>query len=219
MKKIIIVGGGGFGCEIFQYIKSDIANGVLRGHVIAGIIDDDLNCALILNDPGVAYLGKLADYRPAGDEVVTIAVGGVTTREKICTVVESLGIPLFSYIHPTAIIAPDAILEEGSIICPNTVVNAGAQIGKNTVVNVFCSVGHGASIGKHSVLSPYCSLSGDSALDEKCFMGTRATLFPRVRMGKGCIVDAHTAVKKTVGDGKIVSMRGNYLVLDNRLGS
>lgn len=217
MKKIIIIGGGGFGREIFQYIKLDIDAGILKNCVIAGIVDDNPNCELILNYPDVAYIGNLTGYKPACDEAIIIAVGRTTTRAKIYATLEALGGIFFSYVHSTAIIAPDAIVEESCIICPNTVVNAGARVGKNSAINVFCSIGHGASIGKHSVLSPYCSMSGDSALDDMCFMGTRATLFPNVKMGKGCIVDAHTAVKKTVGDGKIVSMRGNYLVLDNRL--
>lgn len=217
MKKLVIIGGGGFGREIFHYIKSDIDQGILKNCAIEGVIDDNPSCELILNTPDVEYLGNLATYKPADDQAIIIAIGRTTTRAKIYATLDSLGVNLFNYVHSTAIIAPDAIIEEGCIICPNTVVNAGARVGKNTAINVFCSIGHGASIGKHSVLSPYCSMSGDSALDEICFMGTRATLFPGVRMGKGCIVDAHTAVKQTVGDGKIVSMRGNYLVLDNRL--
>lgn len=36
-------------------------------------------------------------------------------------------------------------------------------------------------------------------------------------MGDSCFVDTHAYVKAAVGDRKIVSVRGNYLVLDNRL--
>ena len=48
-------------------------------------------------------------------------------------------------------------------------------------------------------------------------MGTRATLFPKVVLGANCVVDAHSPVKQSAPDRKLISMRGQYLVLDNRL--
>jgi UDP-3-O-[3-hydroxymyristoyl] glucosamine N-acyltransferase len=127
------------------------------------------------------------------------------------------GARLFTYVHRSAWVAGSSNLGEGVVVCPNSLVNAGARVGDNVAINVFCSVGHGAQIGAHSVLSPYCSLSGDSVLGEGGFMGTRATLFPKTVLGSDCIVDAHSAVRQSEPDNKMISVRGQYLVLDNRL--
>jgi sugar O-acyltransferase (sialic acid O-acetyltransferase NeuD family) len=216
MKRIVIVGGGGFGRELYSYIKADLAAGRLNGFTLAGVLDDNPDCELAVKSQELTYLGALASFEPQGNEVLIIAIGKTSIRRNIFEEIKRRGISLFTYVHSSAQVMHEVTLGEGSVVCPNTIINVGAKLGDNVAVNVFCSVGHGASIGGHSVLSPYCALSGDSKLGVCGFMGTRATLFPGVAMGDGCIVDAHSAVRQSVGDNKIVSVRGEYLVLDNR---
>lgn len=216
MKRIVIVGGGGFGRELYGYIKGDLSAGRLKGYALAGVLDDNPDCELAVKSQELAYLGALASFEPQGNEVLVIAIGKASIRRNIFDQIKRRGISLFTYVHSSAQVMPDVTLGEGAVVCPNSIINVGAKLGDNVAVNVFCSIGHGASIGHHAVLSPYSALSGDSKLGVCGFMGTRATLFPGVVMGAGCIVDAHSAVRQSVGENKIVSVRGEYLVLDNR---
>lgn len=217
MKRVLIVGGGGFGLELYGYIQADIAAGRLPGYILGGVLDDSAECELMRKTPDAQYLGPIRDYRPAGNEVVVIALGNATNRLKLSNEMAARGLPQWTYIHPSAWVSPTATLGTGIIVGPNCIINAGASVGDNVAINVFCSIGHGASIGAHSVLSPFSALSGDASVGERCFLGTRATLFPKVSMGNGCVVDAHSAVKQSVGDKKIVSVRGQYIVVDNRM--
>lgn len=217
MKRVLIVGGGGFGLELYGYIQADIAAGRLSGFVLGGVLDDSAQCELMRKTSDAAYLGPLRNYIPAGDEVVLIALGNATNRMKLGNDLATRGLVQWTYVHPSAWVSPTATLGKGVIVSPNCVINANAQVGDNVAINVFCSIGHGAVIGAHSVLSPFSALSGDASLGERCFLGTRATLFPKVSMGNGCVVDAHSAVKQSVGDKKIVSVRGQYIVVDNRM--
>lgn len=216
MKKIVIVGGGGFGRELYSYIKADLAGGCFIGYTLAGFLDDNPGCELAVMSPELTYLGALANFEPQGNEVLVIAIGKTSSRRNIFEDIKSRGLALLTYVHSSALVMSEEILGEGTVVCPNSIINVGAKLGDNVAVNVFCSVGHGATIGSHSVLSPYCAISGDSTLGMCGFMGTRATLFPGVVLGDGCIVDAHSAVRQSVGDNKIVSVRGEYLILDNR---
>jgi UDP-3-O-[3-hydroxymyristoyl] glucosamine N-acyltransferase len=216
MTRIVIAAGGGFGLELYGYLRQDLASGRLPDHTIAGVLNDGEDCELLRKTPDATYLGSLRDYKPNADDRVVIAVSSVVGRRKIAALMRECGARLFTYAHSLAWISPSAKLGEGTLVCPHSIVNAGAVIEENVAVNVFCSVGHGAHIGANSVLSPYCSLSGDSSLGEGGFMGTRATIFPKVSLGVGCVVDAHSAVKQSVSDDKIVSVRGKYLVLNNR---
>jgi acetyltransferase-like isoleucine patch superfamily enzyme len=50
-----------------------------------------------------------------------------------------------------------------------------------------------------------------------CFLGTRATIYPRVRVGDRCEIDTHSYVKADIEDRMIVTVRGEYRVLKNRL--
>jgi UDP-3-O-[3-hydroxymyristoyl] glucosamine N-acyltransferase len=217
MIRILIAGGGGFGLELHGYIAADIAAGRLPDHELAGVLNDGEDCELLRKVPGTPYLGSIADYQPLPGDAVVIAQGSVAGRHKIGALMRERGARLLTYVHPSAWVSTSATLGEGVLVCPGSIVNAGAEVQDNVAINVLCSVGHGARIGPDSVLSPYCALSGDSELGACGFMGTRATLFPKVVLGRDCIVDAHSAVKQSTPDNKIISVRGQYLVLDNRL--
>jgi sugar O-acyltransferase (sialic acid O-acetyltransferase NeuD family) len=218
MKRIMIVGGGGFGLELYGYIRADLAQGRLPGHELAGVLDDSPECEVMRKaTTGTMWLGPVGDYVARGGEAALIAVGNTRSRLMLAELMRGAGIPLFTYVHPSAWISATATIGEGTIVAPNCVVNADVQLSDNVAVNVFCSIGHSARVGKHSVLSPFSALSGDSSLGERCFLGTRATLYPKVTIGNACVVDAHSTVRQSVGDKKIVSVRGEYLVVDNRL--
>ncbi len=219
MPRILIAGGGGFGLEMYGYISADLAiaePAEPTEPTILGILNDSPDCEVLRKIPRATYLGSIQDYQPQTGDAVTIALGSAAARRKIAELLRGRGAHWLTYVHRTAWVADTATIGEGSIICPNSIVNASAHIEENVAVNVFCSVGHGARIGAHSVLSPYCSLSGDSVLGEGGFMGTRATLFPKVVLGSNSVVDAHTPVRQSAPDRKIISSRGQYVVLDNR---
>lgn len=214
--KIIIAGGGGFGLELWSYVNQDIISGYLPNCELIGLLNDDQDCELLRFNPSIVYKGSIKGYQCQSNEIVLIAVGSVVGRRKIAEQVKANGGKLFTYVHPSVIVAPTASIGNGSVICPNSIVNTGAVVGDNSAINVFCSIGHGAKIGADSVLSPYCALSGDSVLGSGSFMGTRATIFPKVRLGDACVVDAHTAVRQSADSAKIISSRGQYLVVNNR---
>lgn len=215
--RFIIIGGGGFGLELYTYISHDIQSGALPRHSTIGVLDDVAECDLMARLPEASYLGQVKEFVPLEEDRALISIGNVADRKKMYQLAHERQIPLGTYIHPSAWIAPNATIGQGVIVCPNCVVSACAEILDNVAVNVFCGVGHGARVGKHSVMGPYSVLNGDTSLGEGCYLGSRATLFPGVMLGKGCMVDSHTAVKASAGDFKIISVRGQYLVLDNKL--
>lgn len=215
--RFIIIGGGGFGLEIYTYISYDIQSGVLPNHYTIGVLDDSSDCELMTKIPQANYLGKVQEFVPSEGDQALIAIGSVAGRKKVYKITQERVIPLGTYIHNSAWVAPNAAIGKGVIVCPNCVVSAYAEVSDNVAINVFCGVGHGSKVGQHSVMGPYSVINGDTSLGEGCLLGSRATLFPKVQLGKGCTVDAHAAVKASAGDFKIISVKGQYLVLDNRL--
>jgi UDP-3-O-[3-hydroxymyristoyl] glucosamine N-acyltransferase len=57
-------------------------------------------------------------------------------------------------IHPSATVAPDAKIGDGTRIGPAAVIEPGAVIGSFTVIEAGCYVGKDATIGDHCVLYP-----------------------------------------------------------------
>ncbi len=215
--RFIIIGGGGFGLELYTYILCDIQSGRLPNSCTISVLDEVADCELLTRMPELSYLGRVQEFVPSEGDQALIAIGSVGNRKKMYKIAQERHIPMATYIHSSAWVAPSASIGKGCIVSPNCVVSAYAEVSDNVAINVFCGVGHGAKVGAHSVMGPCSVINGDTILGEGCYLGSRATLFPSVVLGKGCVVDTHTAVKASAGDFKIITVRGKYLVLDNRL--
>jgi UDP-3-O-[3-hydroxymyristoyl] glucosamine N-acyltransferase len=70
-------------------------------------------------------------------------------------------------VHPTAVVAPDAVLGEGVSVGPFAVVEAGVTIGAGTQIGPHVVVGFGVTIGKDCCLHPLVSIR------EHCRLGDR----------------------------------------------
>jgi hypothetical protein len=216
MKSIVIAGGGGFGYEVAEYIRQDISTGFLHDVELKGVIDDEEDPSL--RAPiSLPYLGTISSYIPKHNECVVLAIGKPSIKKNLVRQLQSFGSTFITYVHSSVYVSSSAKIGAGVIICPFCVVNSGASIEDFATVNLYCCIAHGAVVGQFSVLSPYSALNGDSKIGEECFLGTRATLFPRTIIGNNCIVDSHTFVKFEAGDNSIITNRGKYTVLNNRL--
>ncbi len=220
-KKIVLVGSGGFVSEIIQYLndlikkyKDENSKKTLE---IIGIVDN-----YIQNNPktidGISFLGNEEDIKDSEDYYFLIANGNTKYRKAAYERLKKTKRKLFSFVHPTAYLAQNCLIEEGAVICPNTIINSNTVIGKGALINVFSSIGHHSKIGDFSVLSPFCSVSGNASIGDSCFLGTRATLFPKIKIGSYCTIDSHSYVKSDVESYTMVSLRSEYLTLKNRLG-
>ncbi|KAA2212721.1 UDP-3-O-(3-hydroxymyristoyl)glucosamine N-acyltransferase [Teichococcus oryzae] len=85
--------------------------------------------------------------------------------------------PLAAGIHPTAVVAPDAVLGEGCEIGPYAVIGAGARLGAR------------CRVGPHAVIGPGCVFGDDCRVHAHasamfCLAGDRVTLHEGARVGQ-----------------------------------
>lgn len=73
-------------------------------------------------------------------------------------------------VHPTAVVAPDALLDEGVSVGPYAVIGQGAHIGARSVLHAHVIVGPGATIG------PDCRLYPRVSIRERVVIGARCVL-------------------------------------------
>jgi UDP-3-O-[3-hydroxymyristoyl] glucosamine N-acyltransferase len=73
-------------------------------------------------------------------------------------------------VHPSAVVAPDAVLGEGVSIGPCAVIESGVRIGAGTVIGAHVVVAFGASIGAGCRLYPLVSIR------EYCRLGDRVII-------------------------------------------
>lgn len=214
-KKLILVGSGGFGQEVYSYLLADLKNNKLSDIELIGILDDSED-SYAKSGIELPLLGSISEYEFESNNRFIVCIGNVRVRKYVTEQLLENGAKPYTYIHSSCFIAENAKIGRGVIICPNSIINVNACIGNNVVINVFCSIGHGANIGEGSILSPYSALNGDASIGKYCFLGTRATVFPRVSLFDNCILDTHSAAKKSVTSPSVIADRAKYICVPNR---
>ncbi|MEG0758864.1 MAG: acetyltransferase [Raoultibacter sp.] len=178
-KKVIIIGASGHARVIADIIKCS-------GDEVQGFLDDRNPDAF----PGLRVLGHIADAvaLQADDVWFVLGIGKNATREKIA---QELGkLRYYTAIHPSAIIADDVIIDEGTVVMANAVVNTGSSIGRHCIINTSATVDHDNRIADFVHLSPGVHLSGTVKIGEGTWLGTGAVVSNNVNICGDCTVGA-----------------------------
>ena len=80
-------------------------------------------------------------------------------------------------VHPTAVVAPDAVLGEGISVQAHAVISAGVWLGARCVVGANCFIGEGTTIGDDTRLYPLVTIR------ERSVIGARAIIHSGVVIG------------------------------------
>ncbi len=79
-------------------------------------------------------------------------------------------------IHPTAVVAPDAVVGEGAAIGPHAVVSAGVRLGARTVVGANCFIGEQTTLGEESRLYPLVTVRERSVIGARVIIHSGAVI-------------------------------------------
>jgi sugar O-acyltransferase (sialic acid O-acetyltransferase NeuD family) len=197
---IIIIGAGGFGGELAEYLEDAIQDGA--PYRFEGFIDDRAE-QLATTHPELPILGTVEDLSRHPKAHILIAVGDPAARSSLADRLEQEHRTLATLVHPTAYVARSANIQGGTILCPFSLVGAHASVGRNVSVNVYASVGHDARIGEHSVISPYTAILGSVTLGNRCFTGAHATVAPGVNIAHDSKVAAGSVVSVDLPPGSL----------------
>jgi len=200
LKKVLIVGAGGYAKEIL-WVLDDLNRCRLEFECV-GFVDpqDPGKKGKVLS--GRPILGGWADISPTPELHFACGIGAPDAREKECSAAQQLGLKPISLIHPSAVIATDAEIGEGSVLAPTSVVAPTSRLGRHCALNVGAIVGHDAVLGDYCVLSPGAIVLGNARLEEKVFLGANSTVYLGRRMGKGALLAANSFLMTNLGSGK-----------------
>ena len=142
MKKLLILGAGGYGKTI-----ADVAQQLGCYESIA-FLDDGRT--------GGDILGICSDFLRFSDEITEMypAFGNNEIRMKWLKTLRDAGIPVPSLVHPRAYVSPRAKIGAGSMILPMAVVNTGVTVGDGCIINIGALIDHDSIIGDGTHLAP-----------------------------------------------------------------
>jgi sugar O-acyltransferase (sialic acid O-acetyltransferase NeuD family) len=210
MLDLIIVGAGGFGREMYQWLSDwrVTVRPKRPSYRIKGFLSnraDDLDGF----DLPVGILGDPDDYAVEADDRFVLAIGTIKVRKRIATRLKSAGGHFLTFQHPTAVVASSATLGEGVIVCPFATISVNVRLDDFVLVNCYASCGHDATLGKHCVLSPYATVNGFGRLEDDVFMGTHATVTAHRCVGTRASISANSVALSNVrGDSLVQGVPG-----------
>lgn len=195
MKRLMIIGAGGFGREVLAWALDCPDCG--KEWKIEGFLDAN-TLALEGYPCDLPILGDPATHTPTPDDLLVCAIGDPVRRLALCLRLRKAGGHFLTLIHPTAVTGPAVRIGEGSILCPGAVVTTNVTLGDFTILNVGVCVGHDVTTGDACTLSPHADLGGHSKLGEGVFLGTHADVLPGAIVGDYAKVGAGSVVLKKV---------------------
>ena len=143
MKKLLILGAGGYGRTVF-----DVAQQLGCYDKIAFL--DDAR----VNTPGV--LGNCGEYLSFADDTTEMypAFGNNEVRMAWINRLMEDGIRLPVLVHPEAYVSPTATLFSGVTVLPKAVVNTGVMVKTGCIVNIGALIDHDCILEEGCHLAP-----------------------------------------------------------------
>jgi sugar O-acyltransferase (sialic acid O-acetyltransferase NeuD family) len=201
MKKIYIVGAGGFGRELYWWLAQSPDRG--RAWTLAGFLDDNAG-ALSGFDYPAKVVGPILGYCPKPGDLLAVAVSQPKAKKPVVDALLSAGAEFLTYVHPQAHVGGNVKLGRGTIVCPGAILTCDIVVGEFTTINVNATIGHDARVGDFCLISPHCDITGFVHVGNGVFMGTHAHIIPKIKVGNNAILGAGTTVISNVDDGATI---------------
>lgn len=171
----------------------------------AGMLDNDPN-KKGSDFYGIPVLGglDLVDTLK-GDDVgfVNLITGSTKTRHQTTLQILEAGGKLANLIHPSIDLTMTR-LGVGLYLQEAVILQADVEVGDNSSIHMATVIGHESKIGKSVFIAHAVSVSGCCNIGDGTFIGTNATVLPRIKIGKWATVGAGSVVTKDVPDYAVV---------------
>ena len=201
MKNVIIVGAGGFGREVYNYVEDCIKAGVQWQ--IKGFLDDNLNALDDYKYP-TSIISSISDYIPEENDVFICGLGNPKTKKDVVEKLLARGAKFETLVHPSAYVGRNVKLGVGCVVCPNCVLTCDSLLDDFVILNIGTSVGHDTRIGQWCTISSHCDITGFVNIAEGAFLASSVAVIPSSLIGEWATVGVNSSVISKVKDNTTV---------------
>jgi sugar O-acyltransferase (sialic acid O-acetyltransferase NeuD family) len=194
MKKLYIVGAGGFGRELKTWVSHHplFANDL----VFEGFLDDNKNALDLFSNFAPVY--SLGEHQVSSENIYLCGIALPSLKEKLILSLIEKGAQFESFIHPSSIIGERVQLGRGSVICPQCVLSCDIKLGDFTTLNIATTIGHDVQVGDWTTASAQVDLTGGVKVGRGVFFGSRANVIPQKSIGDYATIAAGAVVFTSV---------------------
>lgn len=146
----------------------------------------------------------LEEFLRTYDEVI-VATGSNDLREAKILQLKTMGIPLATVVHPTAVISPSAGISPGCTVLATAVINPNARVGTGCIVNTGAVIEHDCVVEDYVNICPKAVMAGHTVVGYKSFLGTGCAVIDDIRIGRETVIGAGAVVIHDVPDSSVVA--------------
>ncbi len=185
-KKLYIIGASGHG-----KVVADLA--VKCGYREIAFLDDYATGSCV----GYPIIGTSADMEKLqdGSSEFVIAIGNNGVRKRIA---KEHSVTWATLVHPSAQIAMQAQLGEGTVVMAGAVINPCAVIGKHCIINSSAVVEHDNVLADFVHISPKAALGGTVCVGEMTHIGIGAAVRNNINICSGCTIGAGAVIVEDI---------------------
>ena len=203
MKKIVLIGAGGFGREVAQMI--DDINHQQDTYELLGFLDDGEQFGQNSVINGLPWLGN-SDWilKYSKDIVCNCTIGDAATKAKIMRKLLAQGVQFETIKATTAGYAKYTEIGPGCVLYWNVGVSVNCKIGAGVLLNDSTLIGHDVVIGNYTSVMPGTSISGNCVIGEEVNIGGHVFIIPGKKVGDKARIAAGSVVFSNVKAGTTV---------------
>lgn len=197
MKKLAIIGAGGFGREVACIIDK------LAEWDLTGFYDDGVEAG---TDTGYGLvIGSISELNDVQEPIdVVLAIGNPEISKQIEARITNPHVSFPNIIDSDAYFYDRDSLKmgKGNIIGPNASVSCNVTLGDFNVLNVFSQVGHDVVLGNHNVVMPSVNLSGSVVIGDGNLFGVKSTVIQGIKIGNKVTLAPNSVLTRNAKDEK-----------------
>jgi sugar O-acyltransferase (sialic acid O-acetyltransferase NeuD family) len=203
--RLVIVGCGGFGREVFSLVAAiNQARGSLW--TVEGFVDDSPSAEdrARVSALGSCLLGPVESLRHWSDISSVIAIGCPSVRTTVAGKLDGLSVHFPPLVHPAATVGSAVALGRGVVIAAGARLSTNIRLGAHVQIDQNVTIGHDTQVGDYSRLNPQACVSGSVQIGTGVLIGANATILPALRVGSGATVGAQACVVHDVAEHTVV---------------
>lgn len=198
MKKLVIVGSGGFAREVL-WLLEEINKAEPIGQApyqLLGFITNTGETHM----QGLPVLGddEWAFNHLEKDVWFVLAIGNSELRAKLALAYLQSGLRPARLVHPSVHMSDEVQLGGGVVICAGAVLTTNIVIGEFALININATIGHDSRLGDFATVHPGANINGNVKIGDMSEIGSGAVILPKVEIGDHVVIGAGAVVTKNL---------------------
>ena len=200
MKKIIIIGSGGFAIEVYSLLKKYYGDKIKKN--ILGFISKEKKGIVVENKKVLGNDNFL--IKEFSKVNLILAIGNINLRKKTYVKLKKYNF-FWPNIYPKNLKFETSNIKIGfgNIFCSNSLISPKVKIGDFNIINMNSIISHHCTINNFCNINPASVISGNVKIENNCEIGSNSVIHQNLKIkanskiGIGAVLISNTEKGKT----------------------